>query len=169
LGQLTPREVLPLLLLTIRANYATLVRFQSQAIDTKVHEPASGYVSEFILYSELMEDRRRSTSGISTERRSNNRRAFPRWPAEFEIAFGAGKEMISAHAVEIGEGGLSFYSDHAIAMDSELKIEYRLDTGDWVKLRAVVRHVKDGKIGVEFLNLRLSDRLKILDFISATK
>jgi hypothetical protein len=116
-----------------------------------------------------MEDRRNSASGIWTERRNTSRRAFPRWPAEFEIAFGVGKEMIKGQAVEVGEGGLSFYSDHAIALDTEIKIEYRLDTGDWVKLRAVVRHVKDGKIGVEFLNLRLGDRLKILDFISATK
>jgi hypothetical protein len=116
-----------------------------------------------------MEDRRKNPSGISSERRTNNRRAFPRWPAQFEICFSAGGDMIKADAVEIGEGGLSFYSDYPLDLDSELNIEYRLETGDWVKLKAVVRYMKDGKIGVEFLNLRLSDRLKILDFISATK
>jgi hypothetical protein len=84
--------------------------------------------------------------------------------------------MKEAEPIEIGEGGLSFYSEEALQKESEINIEYRLTTaaalakGDgWVRLRAVVRHLQDGKVGVEFLNLRLSDRLKIVDFITVAK
>ena len=114
----------------------------------------------------------------SKERAGTNRRAFPRWAAQFELRFGLGKEMREADMIEIGEGGLSFYSDEPIALETEVSVEYRLNSdraesagkGDgWVRLKAVVRHVRDGKIGVEFLNLRMSDRLQIVDFITATK
>ena len=114
-----------------------------------------------------MLDRRKNTYGVPVDRRSINRRAFPRWPAQFEVRFGTGTEMIMASTIEIGEGGLSFHSENAIAPESEINVEYRLNAGDWVKVRAVVRHVDNGKIGVEFLTLRRNDRLKILDFISA--
>jgi hypothetical protein len=110
------------------------------------------------------------------ERSNNNRRAFPRWPAQFQMRFGTGKEMKEAEPIEIGEGGLSFYSDEPLAKDLEINIEYRFTTAEphakgdgWVRLKGVVRHVQDGKIGVEFLNLRLSDRLKIVDFITVSK
>lgn len=106
----------------------------------------------------------------STERGGTNRRAFPRWAARFELRFGTGKEMQSAELIEIGEGGLSFYSAEPIPLEAEINIEYRLDSQEtgWVRLKAVVRHTREGKIGVEFLNLRMSDRLQILDFITAT-
>jgi hypothetical protein len=129
----------------------------------------SGCLPESVLYSGHVIDRRKNNYGVPVDRRSVNRRAFPRWPAQFEVCFGAGFEMTMASAIEIGEGGLSFHSENAIALESEINVEYRLEADDWVKVRAVVRHVKDGKIGVEFLNLRRDDRLKILDFISAAK
>jgi PilZ domain len=114
----------------------------------------------------------------SKERGGTNRRAFPRWTARFELRVGTGKEMKAAEVIEIGEGGLSFYSAEPIAPESEINIEYRLDLeesarpgkGDgWVRVKSVVRHARDGKIGVEFLNLRMSNRLQILDFITALK
>lgn len=119
---------------------------------------------------------RKSPSSFAKDRHGRNRRAFPRWAARFEMRFGTGTNLATAEVIEIGQGGLSFYSDEPIAIDSEINIEYRLDAGDgdyprgsndWVRLKAVVRHAQGGKIGVEFLNLRRSDRLGILDFIAA--
>jgi hypothetical protein len=117
-------------------------------------------------------------SSFVKERNDRNRRAFPRWAAQFELRFGTGTAFATAGVIEVGEGGMSFYSDEPIALESEINIEYRLDgndvdgphTGnDWVRLKAVVRHVQGGKVGVEFLNLRRSDRLGILDFIATAK
>jgi hypothetical protein len=120
----------------------------------------------------------KSPPRFAKERNDRNRRAFPRWAARFELRFGTGTNLVTAEVIEIGEGGLSFYSDEPIAIESEVNIEYRLDAGDgdyprkgndWVRLKAVVRHAQGGKIGVEFLNLRRSNRLEILDFIAAPK
>jgi hypothetical protein len=121
---------------------------------------------------------RKSPPSFVRERNDRNRRVFPRWTARFELRFGTGTNLVTAEVVEIGEGGLSFYSDEPIAIESEVNIEYRLDAGDgdyprksddWVRLKALVRHAQGGKIGVEFLNLRRSNRLEILDFIAAPK
>ena len=121
---------------------------------------------------------RKSPSSFVKERNDRNRRAFPRWAARFEMRFGTGAELATAEVIEIGQGGMSFYSDQPIEQESEIAIEYRLNVNDiddarkssgWVRLKAVVRHAQGGKIGVEFLNLRRSERLQILDFIAATK
>src|SRR6266481_5346336 len=119
----------------------------SVAHRTKVHELVSGCAPESVLYSGVMIDRRKNAYGVPVDRRSINRRAFPRWLAQFEVRFGTDAEMIMASAIEIGEGGLSFHSETAMAPESEINVEYRLDAGDWVKVRAVVRHVKDRQIG----------------------
>jgi hypothetical protein len=116
-----------------------------------------------------MVDRRKSTSQSDVERRNRNRRAFPRWKTDFEVRYQSGKEMIkAAEPYEIGEGGLSFGAAEPISMDTELAVEYRLSAAsDWVKVKAIVRHVQGKRIGVEFLNLHRPDRLKIIDHISA--
>ena len=130
------------------------------------------------MYSNSMVEPEKLISLRVKERGGTNRRAFPRWAAQFELRFGTGKEMQAAEVIEIGEGGLSFYSTEPIAPETEINIEYRLELEDgaprgkgngWVRVKSVVRHAREGKIGVEFLNLRMSDRLQILDFITITK
>jgi hypothetical protein len=121
---------------------------------------------------------RKKPPSFVKERNDQNRRAFPRWAARFEMRFGTSTRLATAEVIEIGQGGMSFYSDEPLALECEINIEYRLDGNDldlprpgndWVRLKAVVRHVHGGKIGVEFLNLRRNDRLGILDFIAAAK
>lgn len=108
------------------------------------------------------------TSGTHDVNSIMNRRAFPRWPMTFEVKLVHGRETISADPIEIGEGGLSFLSNKALPMDSETQVEFRLNpTDNWIKVKCVVRHSSAGKLGVEFLNLRMADRLKIVDFMMA--
>jgi len=118
-----------------------------------------------------MPDRRRPRfERFTVERRTSNRRAFPRWPARFEMRVGQGRELAEGHGHEIGEGGISFESDHLYPLDTEIDVEFRLHPeDDWVRLKAVVKHLEGRQIGAEFLNLRLHDRLKIVDFLIATK
>lgn len=118
-----------------------------------------------------MPDRRNKNEPRQPERRSKNRRAFPRWEAPFEVRYGAGGDMSVGQGVEIGEGGMAFTGDRMYELDTELDIRYRLHPEEeWVKVKAVVRHL-EGKIlfGVEFLNLRLPDRLNIVDSVSEKK
>lgn len=117
-------------------------------------------------------DRRKPVPPLAAgERRSSNRRAFPRWPVTFEVRYGAtAKEMTPAEGYEIGEGGLSFKCDQHIPVESELQLEYKLnDEIGWVKLRGIVRHSRAKRIGTEFLNLRMKDRLALVRFIAETR
>ena len=115
-------------------------------------------------------ERRKHASSVRRERRDSNRRAFPRWPLEFEVRFGTGKEMTPAEGYEIGEGGLSFRTPNPIPLETELNLEYRLTSDHpWVKLKGVVKHSKHERIGAEFLNLRMKDRLEIVRLIAERK
>jgi c-di-GMP-binding flagellar brake protein YcgR len=106
---------------------------------------------------------------VPEDNRKGNRRAFPRWRADFEVKYGQGKELQTGKPVEIGEGGLSFHAEKMFPLEAEVDIQYRLGDSDsknsWVEVKSIVRHVGDKTLGVEFLNLRRNDRLKIVDFI----
>jgi PilZ domain len=115
-------------------------------------------------------ERRKHAASVRRERRESNRRAFPRWPLEFEVRFGTGKEMKPAEGYEIGEGGLSFRTPNPIPLETELNLEYRLTSDHpWVRLKGVVKHCKHERIGTEFLNLRMRDRLEIVRLIAERK
>jgi len=115
-------------------------------------------------------ERRKHGASVRRDRRDSNRRAFPRWPLEFEVRFGTGKEMTPAEGYEIGEGGLSFRTQNPIPLETELNLEYRLTSDhSWVKLKGVVKHSKHERIGAEFLNLRMKDRLEIVRLIAERK
>lgn len=107
------------------------------------------------------------------DKRSINRRAFPRWPAPYEVRYGLGKDkLIDGKGVEIGEGGLSFVAAEPVQRETEMIVEYRLSgstPAEWVRVKSIVRHSDGNTTGVEFLNLRRADRLKIVDFVSAVK
>lgn len=116
---------------------------------------------------EEQQDRRKQSASIRRERRESNRRAFPRWPLKFEVRFGAGKEMTPAEGYEIGDGGLSFRTSKPIPLESELNLEYRLTPDHpWVRVKGVVKHSQHQRVGTEFLNLRMKDRLEILKLIA---
>ena len=115
-------------------------------------------------------ERRKQSASVRRDRRESNRRAFTRWPLKFEVRFGAGKEMTSAEGYEIGDGGLSFRTANPIPLESELTLEYRLTSDHpWVKVKGVVKHCRHQRVGTEFLNLRMRDRLEILRLIAERK
>ena len=120
----------------------------------------------------MIERRKRPVPGQYPVQRSSNRRAFPRWEAPFDIRYGTGKELTDGQPVEIGEGGVSFRCQAPLPVETEVNLEYRLREAEgarWVKVKAVVRHHKGDAMGVEFLNLRMAERLRIVDFVSAKK
>jgi hypothetical protein len=116
-----------------------------------------------------VQDRRRKNEPRQPERRSSNRRAFPRWELPFEVRYGNGPELSPGQGIEISESGMAFTGDMPYDVGTEIDLRYRLNPEDeWVRVRAVVRHIEGNIVfGVEFLNLRLPDRLNILDYVSA--
>ena len=116
-----------------------------------------------------MPDRRRKNEPCQPERRHHNRRAFPRWELPFEVRYGKGTELSPGQGVEISESGMAFTGDMPYDVGAEIDVRYRLNPEEeWVRVKAVVRHIEGNIVfGVEFLNLRLPDRLNILDYVSA--
>lgn len=116
-----------------------------------------------------MPERRQKRVPRQPERRSQNRRAFPRWEMPFDVRYGVGTELSPGQGIEISESGMAFTGDMPYDVGAELDLRYRLNPEeDWVRVRAVVRHIEGNLVfGVEFLNLRLPDRLNILDYVSA--
>lgn len=111
-----------------------------------------------------------SHSGRHTDPQAMNRRAFPRWPLPFDLLYGKTTDRRSVEPLEIGEGGLSFRTTSLVPLDTEIHIEFRLGPHEeWVHVKGVVRHAEGKKVGVEFLNLRMADRLRIVDFMSLKK
>ena len=110
---------------------------------------------------------------VPEDHRKGNRRAFPRWKADFEVRYGMGSEMMDGIPNEIGEGGIALTVEKLYPIESEVNIQYRLGGNDskdgWITVKSIVRHAVNKSLGVEFLNLRRHDRLRILDFINGKK
>jgi hypothetical protein len=115
-----------------------------------------------------MDRRQQAVPGsYSRSRVSPNRRAFPRWPAEFEARIISGSHAYPVEPIEIGECGLSMKIGADLPFQPEFDLEFRLlaPMSDWVRVKVTLKHVDSERCGVEFLNLRREDRLRIVDYI----
>lgn len=90
-----------------------------------------------------------------------NRRSFPRWLVDCEVMCGDGNNMTRADACEISEIGIAFHTAHDYPVGSEIDVRYRFaPTEDWVDVKVEVRHRLGTKIGAQFLNLPLKERVR---------
>jgi len=112
-----------------------------------------------------MSDRRKTKTTPSLERRQRNRRAFTRWPFDFDVRLTWGKQTVLCRGYEIAEGGLSLVCEIPLPPETEIDIEYRLgpDTNP-VTVKGIVRYIEGPHFGLEFLNLGLKDRLTLVDY-----
>jgi len=113
---------------------------------------------------------RKAPVEVPEDHRKGNRRAFPRWKMDFEVRYQVNDKWLEGKPSEIGEGGLSLFAEKLVPLESEIFVQYRLGGKEskdgWITVKSVVRHAQDKSLGVEFLNLRRHDRLKILDFVN---
>jgi c-di-GMP-binding flagellar brake protein YcgR len=108
-------------------------------------------------------------AGQRTAMTKTNRRAFPRFSTPFAICVITDRATVPAEPLELSEGGLSYRSTDSLKVGEQLTVEFKLeDSSEWIRVKCAVRHAEQGRVGVEFLNLRRQDRLKIIDVISAT-
>lgn len=108
---------------------------------------------------------RPSESGVRQSAQPHNRRAFPRMRAEFEVRLDDGSVR---PGFEIGQAGLGFECPEPLPADSEMVVAYRLaPEEEWTPVKAQVRYFCDGRVGLEFLNIRRSERLRIMDFVNS--
>jgi c-di-GMP-binding flagellar brake protein YcgR len=98
-----------------------------------------------------------------------NRRAFPRFSTRFAVCIITHRATVPAEPLELSEGGLSCRSGETLEVGEQIAVEFKLeDAREWIRVKCAVRHTAQGRVGVEFLNLRRQDRLKIIDVIAAT-
>jgi len=111
-----------------------------------------------------MSDRRKTKTTPALERRKRNRRAFARWPFEFDVRLNWGKQTVLCRGYEIAEGGLSLVCEIPLPKETEIDIEYRLrPDATPVVVKGMVRYVEGVHFGLEFLNLGLKDRLSLVE------
>ena len=95
------------------------------------------------------------------------RRAHPRFHAPVMVRYGPAAASTSGYAYDISEGGLGFAGDEPQPIGCELRIRFKWDSpmGEWFDARVVVRHTDGNKMGVQFLDLRESVKIKLVEMI----
>lgn len=99
--------------------------------------------------------------------RGAERRAFPRFPAPVLVRYGTSTPSHSGYASDISEGGIGFNCEEAEPLGAEIRIRFKWDSplGEWFDARAVVRHSEPNRMGVQFLDLNESVKIKLVEMI----
>ncbi len=111
----------------------------------------------------------RGTHDPSLDRyiRTEERRAFRRWPVRLAIVCHTAGGPIDADVLEMSEGGLTFTCERPFKLGDEITLHcYLTEQSKPINVRAAVRQLRGNKIGTEFLNLRLQDRVRMQDFFA---
>jgi hypothetical protein len=125
----------------------------------------TGLVANRQTQKQMMSERKRGRTTKALERRKRNRRAFPRWQLDFEVNVRLNKNWIRCRGYEIGEGGLSLASQTDLPLETEIDVQYRLDSQKtMVNVKGIVRYLEGGRFGIEFLSLGIKDRLAVVKY-----
>lgn len=117
-----------------------------------------------------MSERRKTTTTAALERRKRNRRAFPRWQLDFEVRVRWNKQWAMCRGYEIGEGGLSLASEKDLPRETEIDVQYRLNSKMApVSVKGIVRYLERGRFGIEFLSLSIKNRLALVNYCEKLK
>jgi hypothetical protein len=94
-------------------------------------------------------------------------RAFPRWPVTLDGKASRQGKSFPCHIDELSENGLSLVAGD-VPVGEELSMAWSLEPGAAaVEVQCVVRETSADHTGVEFLNLTMRNRLRIVRFLSA--
>lgn len=100
--------------------------------------------------------------------RTEERRAFRRWPVRVAIECHSPGGPIKADVVEMSEVGLTFTAERDFEIGEEVTLHcYLPKHSKPINVKAAVRQMRGHTVGTEFLNLRLKDRVRIQEFFAA--
>ena len=98
----------------------------------------------------------------------SERRAFPRWAVSLDCQASRQGKRFPCRIDEISENGLRLVPGGASEIGDEISIAWNLEPSDpAVEVRCVVRESSPSRSGVEFLNLTMGNRLRIVHFLAA--
>lgn len=100
----------------------------------------------------------------------SERRAFPRWSVALTCQTNARKGSFPGVIREITENGMGLVSAYDSAVGEEFTVAWRVESGlEPLHVDCVVRNTSPDRTGVEFLNVKLRDRLRIARMIGASR
>ena len=89
---------------------------------------------------------------------------------DFEVRLDWEGNSVTCRGYEIGSGGLSLICERPLPSKAEIEVEYRLDPkATPVNVKGTVRYVQGPRVGIEFLNLGMKDRLALVDYCEKLK
>ncbi len=90
-------------------------------------------------------------------------RASPRVLAEIEVRYGVQDERILGRGFDLSESGIGFRGEKLFPGGTTVEIEFRIGSAhaEWFKVKGVVRHTQNGQMGVEFIEMSESVKLRI--------
>src|SRR5262249_5915378 len=87
-------------------------------------------------------------------------RVYERFNKHFEVCYGHGDHLVTAQAIEISEGGMSFRHTTEHDLGSEIDVHCKFGK-EWVPFRVRVRRCDANGMGVEFLAMGPKERVKL--------
>ncbi len=96
-----------------------------------------------------------------------DRRANLRISMNLALRYGMNAELIPGELLDVSAGGIGITGETAYPVGTELTLHFRARTSktDLLSLRATVRHLHGKRMGLEFVNLPLSDFSRTLAMI----
>lgn len=90
-------------------------------------------------------------------------RASPRVLAEIEVRYGVQEERILGRGCDLSESGIGFRGEKLIPGGATIEIEFRIASAhaEWFRVKGVVRHIQNGRMGVEFIEMNEPVKLRI--------
>jgi len=100
--------------------------------------------------------------------RNSEQRREPRSPANIEIHYGTGPELIRGVSSDISPGGIGVSGEKTYPSGTEVDVELRVSetAQDVLKVKAVVRWSTWNRLGLQFVDVQPSDHQKIVDLIA---
>jgi hypothetical protein len=91
-----------------------------------------------------------------------------RWLVQFPVLHGQGDALLVGKATDLSEDGMGFLTYQPYAVDSVLTLELLIPSGR-IKVKGRVRNCRNGRAGVQFVNISPQQRLALLDYCMAGK
>jgi PilZ domain-containing protein/GAF domain-containing protein len=101
--------------------------------------------------------------------RMEDRRAFPRWPVRLSVQYGSAPDFDFGESTDISEGGIGFTGRRMYAAGAEIEVRFVFDLpgAKWFQSKALVRRAEKGALGVEFVGMAPSERVRLREALRA--
>lgn len=98
--------------------------------------------------------------------RSEERRAFQRWPVSLPALCTSKRGVEDCTVVDLSEAGVALRVACTFRNGTEVVVDCTLEGEARIHVRGIVRRVKGKIVAVQYRGISRADRVKILDFIS---